>query len=86
VLLPSIFQYTAKNVKIKIYRAIVLLAVSYGFEILSLTLKKEHKLRVLDNRVLREIFGPKRDEVTEGGEGYTTRNFMICTAHQISFG
>jgi hypothetical protein len=55
----------AKNVKIKIYRTIVLPVVSYGCEILSLTLKKEHKLRVLENRVLEKIFGPKKD-VTEG--------------------
>jgi hypothetical protein len=86
VLLPSICQYTAQNVKIKIYRTIVLLAVSYGCEILSLTLKKEGKLMALENRVLREIFGHKRDEVTEGGEGYTTTDFMICTAHRILFG
>jgi hypothetical protein len=50
-------------------------------EILSLTLKKGHK-----NRVLRKIFGPKKDEVTEGGEGYITRNFMIYTPQQILCG
>jgi hypothetical protein len=38
--------------------------VLYGCETLSLTLKEEHKLRVFENRVLRRIFGPKRDEVT----------------------
>jgi hypothetical protein len=38
---------------------------------------------MFENRVLRKIFGPKKDEVTEGGEGYITRNFMICTPHQI---
>jgi hypothetical protein len=31
---------------------------------LSLTLREEHRLRVFENRVLRRIFGPKRDEVT----------------------
>jgi hypothetical protein len=36
----------------------------YGCETWSLTLREEHKLRVFDNRVLRRIFGPKRDEVT----------------------
>jgi hypothetical protein len=36
----------------------------YGCEILSLTLREEHRLSVFENRVLRRIFGPKRDEVT----------------------
>jgi hypothetical protein len=36
----------------------------YGCETWSLTLREEHRLRVLENRVLRRIFGPKRDEVT----------------------
>jgi hypothetical protein len=34
---------------------------------------------VFENRVLRGIFGPKRDGVTGNGEDYITRNFMICT-------
>jgi hypothetical protein len=38
--------------------------ILYGCEILSLALKEEYKLRVFENRVLRRIFGPKRDEVT----------------------
>jgi hypothetical protein len=40
--------------------------VLYGCEAWSLTLREEHKLRVFDNRVLRRMFGPKRDEVTRG--------------------
>jgi hypothetical protein len=36
----------------------------YGFETWSLTLREEHRLRVFENRVLRRIFGPKRDDVT----------------------
>jgi hypothetical protein len=40
--------------------------VLYGCETLSLTLREEHRLRVFENRVLRRIFGPKRDEVTVG--------------------
>jgi hypothetical protein len=40
--------------------------VLYGCETWSLTLREEHKLRVFENRVLRRIFGPKRDEVTGG--------------------
>jgi hypothetical protein len=38
--------------------------VLYGCETWSLTLREEHRLRVFENRVLRRIFGPKRDEVT----------------------
>jgi hypothetical protein len=40
--------------------------VPYGSETWSLTLGEEHRLRVFENRVLKRIFGPKRDEVTGG--------------------
>ena len=50
--------------KIKIYRTIILLVVLYGSETWSLTLRDERRLRVFENRVLRRVFGPKRDEVT----------------------
>ena len=54
----------SKNLKIKIYRTIILRVVLYGRETWSLTLRAERKLRVFENMVLRRIFGPKRDEVT----------------------
>jgi hypothetical protein len=38
---------------------------------------------VFENRVLRRIFGPKRDEVTGGGENCITRSFVICTLRQV---
>jgi hypothetical protein len=50
----------------KIYKTIILPVVLYGCETWSLTLREEHRLRVFENRVLRRIFGPKRDEVTGG--------------------
>jgi hypothetical protein len=56
----------SKNIKIKIYKIIILPVVLYGCEIWSLTLREEHILRVLENRVFRKICEPKRDEVTEG--------------------
>jgi hypothetical protein len=56
----------SKSIKIKIYKIIILLVVSYGCEIWSLTLREEHRLRVFENRVLRRIFGQKRDEVVGG--------------------
>jgi hypothetical protein len=53
-------------VKIKINKTIILPVVLYGCETWSLTLREERRLRVFENRVLRRIFGPKRDEVTGG--------------------
>jgi hypothetical protein len=55
-----------KNVKIRIYKILILPVLLYGCEIWSLTLRKEHKLRVFENKVLRRIFGPKRDGVMGG--------------------
>jgi hypothetical protein len=52
------------NFLIKIHKTIILSVVLYGCEILSLTLREERRLRVFDNRVLRRIFGPLRDEGT----------------------
>jgi len=49
---------------LKIYRTIILPIVLYGCKTWSLTLREEHGLRVFENRVLRRVFGPKRDEVT----------------------
>jgi hypothetical protein len=50
----------SKNLKIKIYKTVILPVVLYGRETLSLTLREEHRLRVFENRVLRRIFGHKR--------------------------
>jgi hypothetical protein len=54
----------SKNLKIRIYKNIILPVVLYGCETWSLTLKEEHRLIVFENRVLRKIFGSKRDYVT----------------------
>jgi hypothetical protein len=54
----------SRNVKVKIYKTIILPVVLYGCETSSLTLREDHRMRVFENRVLRRIFGPKRDEVT----------------------
>jgi hypothetical protein len=56
------FSLLSRNVKIKIYKTIILPVVLYGCETLSLTLREEHRLRIFENRVLRRIFGPKRDK------------------------
>ena len=57
-------QFAIQKFKIKIYRTKVVPVVLYGCETWSLTLRKERRLRVFENRVSRRIFGPKRDEVT----------------------
>jgi hypothetical protein len=54
----------SKNLKIRIYKTIILPVVLYGCETWCLTLREEHRLRVFEKRVLRRIFGPKKDEVT----------------------
>jgi hypothetical protein len=54
-----------KNLKIKIFKTIILPVVLYDCETWSLTLMEEHRVRVSENRVLRKIFGAKRDEVTK---------------------
>jgi hypothetical protein len=75
-----------KNVKIKTYRTIILPVILYGCETSSLTVREEHRLIVFENRVLRRIFGPKRDEVTGEWRRFLTRSFILCTPHQIIFG
>ena len=62
----------SKKLKIKIYRTIILPVVLYRCETWSLTLREERRLKVFENRVLRRVFGPKRDEVT--GEWRKLRN------------
>jgi len=53
-----------KNIKIKRYGTVILSVVLYGYEAWSFTFRDEYRLRLFENRVLRRIFGPKRDEVT----------------------
>jgi hypothetical protein len=54
----------SKSTKIRVKRNIILPLVLYGCEIWSVTLREEKRLKVFENRVLRRIFGPKRDEAT----------------------
>jgi hypothetical protein len=54
-----VFQFATK---IKIYRTVILPVAWYGYETWSLKLREERRLRVFENRVLRRIFGPKRDK------------------------
>jgi hypothetical protein len=66
----------SKKLKIKIYRNIILPLVLYGCLTWSLTLRDERRLRVFENRVLRRVFGPKKDEVS----------LVICTPYPILCG
>jgi hypothetical protein len=68
----------SKNIKIRIYKTIILPVVLYGREAWPLTLRDEHILRVFENRVLRRIFGPKK-----GGENSIVRNFVTCTPRNV---
>ena len=55
----------SKNLNIKIYKTIILPVVLYGSETWSLTLSEECRLRVFENRIMKRIFGPKRDKNKE---------------------
>ncbi|KAJ4435130.1 hypothetical protein ANN_23706 [Periplaneta americana] len=59
-----IIQLLSKNLKVRIYKTVILPVLLYGCETWTLTLREEHRLSVFENKVLRKIFGAKRDEVT----------------------
>jgi hypothetical protein len=73
----------SKNVTVRIYKTIILPVVLYVCETWSLTVREEQKLRVFENRVLRRIFGPKKDGVTGGWRNCITRSFIICTLREV---
>ena len=68
-----------------IYRIIILPLVLYGCETWLLILREECRLKVFENRVVRGIFGPKRDEVTGEWRKLHNEELMICTPHPILF-
>jgi hypothetical protein len=84
----------SKKLKIKIYRSIILPVVLYGCETWSVTSRQEHRLRVLQNTVVKKIFGPKRDEVL--GEWrrlnnkvydlYSSPNIILCDESKNEMG
>jgi hypothetical protein len=75
----------SKNLKIKIYKTIILPVVVYGCGTWSLTLGEEHRLRVFQNRVLRRIFGPKREEDGSWRKLYNDE-LTACILHRILLG
>jgi hypothetical protein len=74
----------SRNVKVKIYKTIILPVVLYGCETWSLTLREEHRLRLFENRFLRRMFGTNRDEIT--GEWRKLHNeelHILCSSPNI---
>ena len=80
------FSLLSKNLKVKIHRTIILPVVLYGCATWSLTLREAPRLKIVENRVLRKIFGPKRDEVTGEWRKICNEELMICTPHRVFFG
>jgi hypothetical protein len=72
----------SENLKIKIYRTIILPVVLYECETWSLTLREERRLRVFENRVLGRVFGPKRDAVT--GDWRKLHNEELSDLYSLS--
>jgi hypothetical protein len=79
-----VFPFHIKNLKIKIYKTVILPVVLYECETWALTLREEHRLRVFENRVLRRIFGPKRRTVL--GENCIMMNVTALIRHRIFLG
>ena len=75
-----------KNIKIKIHSIIILLVVLYGCKTWSLILREQRRLRVSENRLLRRIFGPKKDEVTGKWRRLHAKSVLICSPHKILLG
>ena len=78
LLLLFSFRIHSKNRKIKLYKTVILSILFYGCEGLSQTLREERRLGVFKNRILRQIFGPQREE---NGEWR-----IVCTIHLIQSG
>jgi hypothetical protein len=74
----------SRNLKVKMYKTIILPVVMYGCETWSLTLREEHSLKVFENRVPRRIFGPKRDKVTgEWRKLHSGEPHNLCSSPHI---
>jgi hypothetical protein len=76
---PELFVLSpaVKNIKVRIYKTIILPVVLYGCETLSLTLREEYELSVIENRDQSGI------ELREGVENCIMRTFIICTLRKI---
>jgi hypothetical protein len=73
----------SKNLKIKIYKTVILPVVLYGCETWSLNLEEEHRLRVFENRVLRKIFGTEREEDGSWRKLYNDELHNLCSTNIV---
>jgi predicted neuraminidase len=71
--------WTGTNLIFARHRTIILPVVLYGCETWSLIFREESRLRVFENRVLRRVLGPKRDEVTGEWRKLHNEELMICS-------
>jgi hypothetical protein len=78
------FRLLSRNVKVKIYKTIILPVVLYGCETWFLRLREQPRLTVFKNRVLRRIFGSKRDEVTGKWRRLHNEELHILYSHPNS--
>jgi hypothetical protein len=74
-------SFISKNIKIKTYNTVILAVVLYGCETWSLRMGEKRRLRVFENRVVRRIFGPKRDDVT--GEWRKLHNEELSALYSL---
>jgi hypothetical protein len=74
------------KLRIKIHEIIIFPVVLYGCETWPLILKEKYKLRMSENKVLRRIFGPKREEMTGGCRRLHNEELHNYTLHQILLG
>ena len=79
-----VFQFAVQKYKFKIYRTVVLPVVLYACETWSLTFREERRLRLFENRVLREVFRSKRDEVTGQWRKLYDKISDLCSSHNIA--
>jgi hypothetical protein len=79
---PLSSRLLSRNVKIRLYKIIILPVVLYRCDTRYLTLRAEHSLRVFENRVLRRIFGPKNDDINRI-ENCIMRSFITCALCQV---
>jgi hypothetical protein len=75
-----------KNIKIKIYKTLILPVILYGCATWLLTLREECRLCVFENRVLRRIYGPKKDEVRGKWRRLHNEELYHLSLHQILLG
>jgi hypothetical protein len=78
-----VFPFHTKKLKSKIYKTVILLVVLYGCETWSFTLREEHRLRVFENRMLRKIFGPKREEDRSWRKLHNDELHSLYSSHNI---